>query len=397
MEVRVRAGDTLWYYSQLFALPLPLVIDSNKTAYQSGLQIGGIVNISGFTEEWYTIKKGDTYWKLASQRNIAVDALVLLNPRYNAQNLQVGSIIRLPLRKITRVINGKQEYSYERLVEDLQQLKKIYPFIEIQSIGNSVLGNELYEIKIGNGSKRVHINGSFHANEWITTPLVMQFVNDYLVALTTDSSIRGFYMQPFYKEVTLSIVPMVNPDGVDLVLTGPPNLEPYRSNVLEINKASLDFSNWKANIRGVDLNNQYPANWEIEKERKIPKQPAPRDYPGDEPLTEPEAIAMANLTLRSDFSRVLAFHTQGEEMYWGYLGLEPPEAAQLANEYERVSGYKAIRNIDSHAGFRDWYIYRWRRPGFTIELGSGVNPLPLSQYDEIYEESLGIFLASLYM
>ena len=65
--------------------------------------------------------------------------------------------------------------------------------------------------------------------------------------------------------------------------------------LLRINSGSTDFSNWKANIRGVDLNNQYPANWEIEKERKEPKSPAPRDYPGDAPLTEPEAEAMAAL------------------------------------------------------------------------------------------------------
>ncbi|MFC3791495.1 hypothetical protein ACFOQM_22440 [Paenibacillus sp. GCM10012307] len=38
----------------------------------------------------------------------------------------------------------------------------------------------------------------------------------------------------------------------------------------------------------------------------------------------------------------------------------------------------------------------WRRPGFTIELGQGVNPLPLSQFEEIAADSLGIFLAALY-
>jgi g-D-glutamyl-meso-diaminopimelate peptidase len=84
-------------------------------------------------------------------------------------------------------------------------------------------------------------------------------------------------------------------------------------------------------------------------------------------------------------------------MYWGYLNMEPPEAGLIAAEFERVSGYKAIQVIDSHAGFRDWFIYKWKKPGFTIELGEGVNPLPLSQFEEIYENSLGIFLASLYM
>jgi len=69
----------------------------------------------------------------------------------------------------------------------------------------------------------------------------------------------------------------------------------------------------------------------------------------------------------------------------------------LAQEFERVSGYQAVRYIDSHAGYKDWFIQEFRRPGFTLELGLGTNPLPLSQFNEIYEEFLGIFLASIYM
>lgn len=129
----------------------------------------------------------------------------------------------------------------------------------------------------------------------------------------------------------------------------PMNGEPYRSQVLEVNEGSRDFSNWKANINGVDLNNQFPAKWEVEAARKI-KRPAPRDYPGTAPLTEPESTAMATLTRNSDFDRVLAFHTQGEVIYWGFLNLEPPNAEALAEEFARVSGYQAIQTVDSFAG-----------------------------------------------
>ncbi|WP_246945924.1 M14 family metallopeptidase [Bacillus pinisoli] len=397
MEVTVRLGDSLWYYSQLFGLPLDLILDSNTTEYQRSIRVGNRVKIPGFTNEPYRIKAGDTTWKLAQQRNISVDALLLLNAKQPQSHLQVGETIQLPLRLTERAINGKKEYSYQTLVDDLQILQAHYPFIKVKSIGKSVLGREIFELKVGNGPKKVHMNGSFHANEWITTAIIMQYVNDMLSALTHNGSLNGVYMLPFYHEVSLSIVPMVNPDGVDLVLLGPPEEEPYYSKVMEINNGSLDFSNWKANIQGVDLNNQYPAYWEIEKERKEPKKPAPRDYPGGAPLTEPEAMAMAQLTVERDFHRIVAFHTQGKEMYWGYLDLEPQEAGRIAAEFERVSGYKAIQHIDSHAGYRDWFIYKWKRPGYTIELGEGVNPLPLSQFDDIYKDSLGIFLASLYM
>jgi g-D-glutamyl-meso-diaminopimelate peptidase len=84
-------------------------------------------------------------------------------------------------------------------------------------------------------------------------------------------------------------------------------------------------------------------------------------------------------------------------MYWGFENLEPPESEVLVNEFARVSGYEPVKTIESYAGYKDWFIQDWRRPGFTIELGTGTNPLPLTQFDEIYEEVLGIFLAGLYM
>lgn len=395
MQVIVRSGDSFWKYSQLFLLPIKLIIDSNPHVNPEALPIGQNIRLPGYTVQSYTIKQGDTLWALASRRNLNVDALLLLNPNLNPHNLLVGSSIVLPERVISRTMNRASPYSSSRLLQDLDKLKEIYPFLQVGTVGESVLGKPIYEIRLGRGEKKVHLNASFHANEWITTPILLEVLNTFLLSLTNWNSIRGLSTMPLYDEVNLSIVPMVNPDGVDLVLDGPPT--EWRDELLKINRGSSDFTDWKANIRGVDLNNQYPANWEIEKERKEEKSPASRDYPGDEPLTEPEAIAMANLAADRSFDRLLALHTQGEEFYWGYEGLEPRESRTLAEEFQRVSGYLAVQYIDSHAGYKDWFIQEFRRPGFTIELGLGVNPLPLSQFNEIYEEFLGIFLASMYM
>ncbi|WP_010678115.1 M14 family metallopeptidase [Bacillus timonensis] len=397
MKVTVRPGDTLWYYSQLFAIPTHLLIDSNSHVTINHLQVGATVNIPGFILNQYKIVSEDTIWKLAKSRSLLADALFLVNPGIEAENLQVGQIIFIPERVVQPIVNGNQKYDFAEMKKDIETLQTIYPFLQTRSIGKSVLGKDLLEIRIGRGAKKVHWNGSFHANEWITTNVIMTFINEYLLALTNAAPIRGFYIQPFYLETLLSIVPMVNPDGVDLVLNGPPEQEPYNQEVVKINRGSLEFKDWKANIRGIDLNNQFPANWEIEKERKEPKEPAPRDYPGDGPLTEPEVLAIENLTRSSDFAHVVAFHTQGEVIYWGYEGFEPPEAKTLVNEFSRVTGYEPVRYVDSHAGFKDWFIQEWRRPGYTFELGEGVNPLPLSQFDEIYQETLGAFLVSLYM
>ena len=396
MDVYMRAGDSLWYYSQLFRIPLQLIIDSNRNLNPQRIALGERIRIPGYAIQRYQIKVNDSLWSIARQRNLPLDALLLLNPTVNPDYLQIGQTINVPLRVTWRLVNGKQNYDYETMRNDLQRLLTIYPFLQVSSIGDSVLGNELPEVLVGRGDKRVHYNGSFHANEWITTPVIMTFLNDYALSLTNQHTIRGVVTSLLYEQTILSVVPMVNPDGVNLVLHGPPGEEPYQNNVVEWNSGSMDFSSWKANINGVDLNDQFPAEWEREREDN-PKTPGPRDYGGERPLSQPESIAMADLTRRRDFARVLAFHTQGEVIFWGFENLEPPENEVLAEEFGRVSGYEPVRTVDSYAGYKDWFIQDWRRPGFTVELGLGTNPLPIAQFDEIYEEALGIFLAALYL
>lgn len=396
MDVFVRQGDSLYYYSQLFNIPLQLILDSNQSVNPQQISLGQRIQVPGYVGLDYQIRRGESLWALAQSRNVSVDEILLANPNIDPSSLQIGQTIKIPLRITWRVVNGKQNYDYEALSIDIRRLQTVYPFIKVSSIGSSVMGKDLQEIIIGNGNKRVHFDGSFHANEWITTPIIMTFLNDYLLSLTSQGSIRGVLTTPLYEQTFLSIVPMVNPDGVNLVINGPPTEEPYRSNVIEWNSGSTNFSGWKANINGVDLNDQFPALWELERDRN-PKSPGPRDYGGESPLSEPEAIAMADLTRKRDFARVLPFHTQGQVIYWGFEDLQPPENEVLAIQFGEASGYIPVETTNSYAGYKDWFIQDWRRPGFTIELGIGTNPLPLSQFDEIYEDALGIFLSALYL
>ena len=127
----------------------------------------------------------------------------------------------------------------------------MYPFIQTPSIGNSVLGRDIPEILIGTGNKRVHYNGSFHANEWITTPIVLTFLNDYLLSLTNQNTIRGRLTFPLYQQTTLSIVPMVNPDGVNLVIYGPSTAnEPWRSSVDRMEQWQLGLFRLEGQYKG---------------------------------------------------------------------------------------------------------------------------------------------------
>jgi g-D-glutamyl-meso-diaminopimelate peptidase len=156
-------------------------------------------------------------------------------------------------------------------------------------------------------------------------------------------------------------------------------------------------SGWKANINGVDLNLQFPAEWQKAKEIKYAQgftSPAPRDFVGYGPLTEPEALAIYNFTLSHSFSLVIAYHTQGEEIYWRFQNYLPNASYYIGEQFANVSGYLLADTPynSSFAGYKDWFIQNYNLPGYTIEAGLGTNPLPISNFDKIYNDNIGILI-----
>lgn len=282
-------------------------------------------------------------------------------------------------------------YTYEQFVRDYRAVRRRYPFIQLRTIGYSVFGRPLLAFGLGEGRKNVLYNGAHHANEWITTPVLMQFMADYARAVARGEPLAGRDIGPIYRNSTIWLVPMVNPDGVNLVIRGVAAAGTLADEVVVWNEGSTNFRRWKANIRGVDLNRQYPADWEVV-EALAPKSRSYRDYPRPAPLSEPEAEAMARFTQRLNPSLVMAYHSQGQVIFWNYRGLAPREAALIAQELGRITGYQPIAEAGTGGGYKDWFILRWGKPGFTMEVGRGVNPLPLNQFPRIYAANLPAML-----
>lgn len=293
------------------------------------------------------------------------------------------------------IVTANDAYRSATFYDQVEQLMLRYPFIERHRIGESVLGQQIVALRIGQGDIPIHYNGAVHANEWMTSLLLMRFIEDYAAAYETNKKLRGHDMNEWFERISLWIVPMVNPDGVDLVIDGATLGHPYDEQLINWNDGSTDFSPWKANIRGVDLNDQFPAQWELEKERRQVSSPARCNYVGVEPLHEPEARALYEFTLEHSFELVMSFHTQGEEIYWNYNDHEPAYAEQMAARLAASCHYKAVKLSGSDAGYKDWFIQAFRRPGFTVEAGLGMNPLPLSDFSLIYDRIINLMLAGM--
>ena len=349
---------------------------------------------------YYKIKQGDTVYKIANEFGSTVAQIISTNKNINIYNLKIGEKIIIPVGDI---VETNVNYNSNILQRDIKNLKLVYPFLEHGKIGESVLGKNINYIKIGVGQKEIFYNASFHANEWINTPVLMRFIEQYARAFVNNQNIFGYNAKNLYYSTTLYVVPMVNPDGVDLVTGSITNMESSYQNAQNIanNFPNIMFpSGWKANIEGVDLNLQFPAGWEQAKEIKYAQgynKPAPRDFVGYGPLTAREATAVYNFTIKHNFRLVIAYHTQGKEIYWNFQNINPPMGKEIAERFSNVSGY-AVANVpynSSFAGYKDWFIQNYNRPGYTIESGIGQNPLPIEQFYQIYQDNIGILVRGL--
>ncbi len=278
------------------------------------------------------------------------------------------------------------------------ELVGAYPFLRTEVIGTSAFQRPLRTLVIGNGPRKVLYSASHHANEWITSLVLLKYTEELAAAIRAGGSICDTPAQTILETSTIYMVPMVDPDGVDLV-TGaiPPGSISYEAaRRLADNYPTIPFpGGWKANLLGVDLNLNYPAGWLQAREIKFSQgytQPGPRDYVGRAPLGQLESRALAEYTRLIDPGLVLAYHSQGKEIYWQFGSYFVPGAEELGRAFAEASGYRLADPAfaSSFAGYKDWFIQEFRRPGYTVEVGQGENPLPLSQFDEIYRDNVGI-------
>lgn len=229
-------------------------------------------------------------------------------------------------------------------------------------IGKSVLGRNLYAVKIGDGSPVGIAQYAIHGREYVTARLALKH---YSVGV---------------KKGSFWLIPLVNPDGALLSEIGLHSVrkEKDRARLLELNDGE-DFSLWKANARGVDLNVNFAAEWG--KGAKNVRAPGAENYIGERPFSEPETKALKAFTeyIRPDYT--VSYHTKGEEIYWYfYQSIRVcSRDKSLALALSRSTGYPLCMAKNSVGGYKDWCIQRLGIPAFTIEAGKDEYPHPLGE------------------
>lgn len=282
-----------------------------------------------------------------------------------------------------------KDYTHKERQAVIKSLCQRYIFLKPFSIGKSCMGKEITALKIGESDSFSLITAATHGSERITATVLLMFVEQLCRAFRQDGSIEGLNVRKGMLGRGVIFVPCVNPDGCDISLLGANacgDKSDYISNLCRGN-----FKKWNANFRGVDINHNFDAGWQELRQKETALGivgPAPTRYGGGKPHSEPETQALVSLCKKVDIRHVLSLHSQGEVIYWNYGNITPPKSRKMAEIMATTSGYAldVPLNIATGGGFKDWFIKEFCRPGFTVEIGKGENPLPVADAFKIYKQ-----------
>lgn len=283
-------------------------------------------------------------------------------------------------------------YDYKKCKSEMREFAAANPQAKMFGIGESVMEQKIYCIRYGEGEKKLFLNGAHHGLEYITSAFLMQFLREYAKSVSEREPLFGYDTSRLYERVTLFVVPMVNPDGVDIAVNGLDITNSYHRRLISMVGIHSFNSVWQANANGVDINHNYDASWSV-----VKKEPAPSKYSGPYAQSEPETRAVVELVRAEDFDMLMAFHSQGGEIYYDFDSMAETRAREIAERMSRESGYPVRTPVGTAAfgGCKDWFIKEFGRSGFTIEMGKGKNPLDEKCLGEFYEENAKIVLCAM--
>lgn len=267
------------------------------------------------------------------------------------------------------------------MIYDFEFIKNtISAFDNVSVIGYSIEKRPIYCIQIGTGEKSAVFAASFHGLEYLTSAALIHFAGEY----SSEKNI--------HKKLRVYIIPMVNPDGVDIAVNGinPKNI--YHQDIIK-NMGIINYTEcWQSNSAGVDINHNFDAEWQ-----SIKMMPSPTKYGGKFPVSEPETKTVVKFLTLIRPELFIAFHSQGKEIYYDFNNMENKRAEETGKALAASCGYKLCSptGTASFGGAKDWYIQEFHKQAFTVELGSGKNPLPHSCLPQMEKDICNICMTAI--
>lgn len=260
-------------------------------------------------------------------------------------------------------------------------------FTRARRLGRSVCGRSIMALEIGCMKNPAVIVGGTHGMEWASVLVALRLACETVSAVNGRAAVHSIDLRKALSEHGAVIIPLLNPDGYDIrregrgvALKKTRLLSGFDDSVLEL---------WQSNANGVDINHNFNAGF-YKAMRQVADTgitgPSPTRYGGLFPFSQPESRTMRRLCELSHPRTLYSLHSQGQEIYWRYGDNIPDGSEYIAKLLAQLTGFTLCEpeKLASHAGLKDWFIKRYNRPGFTLELGYGQNPLPYEYFEAIW-------------
>ena len=295
------------------------------------------------------------------------------------------------------IVNPYCLYDYAQLRADLTALEERYPqLIRVYTLGETAEGRPIPVFDFGRGDLEIVLISSMHACEHIATNVVMYLVDQYCQGYQADGEWNGVRYREILDRVKFRIMPMANPDGIELAQKGLVAVKDPDA-ILDMGyDEAHDFSDWKANIRGVDLNANFAHKWGIRDEINGP---CDAGWCGPSPLSEPEARAMQDLLDSTDWRLFISLHIRGEVIYWvdtdtqDLFDVQYPIAQRLSEAFGY--GLMGAEDVSDRGGYLvNTARVETRKFCATLELCPyvGEDPYPPELFPEVVDGIYSLFL-----
>ncbi len=293
------------------------------------------------------------------------------------------------------IVNTRHmKYTYTEMVEDINELQMLYPdYVHVNVVGVTADNRDIYDVIIGNpdAQKCVMFQASCHAREYMCSQLVMRQMEYYLD--NYESTYGGESYHEIFDKVCVHVVPMTNPDGVTIAQRGVKGIESVilRKKLRKMPGIS-NPSNWKANARGVDLNNQF--DYRFKRNRSLKKYACYAGYGGPYPASEKESKALLYVVDTYNPRAVVNYHAMGNVIFHKYKGDKATmkEVEKLTSGIKKITGYSYL-GTSPGPGFANYLVKKRRIPSTTVEIGKYTTPVPIGQFKTVWKQNKNVMAA----
>ncbi|MCD7825849.1 MAG: hypothetical protein LUH14_07815 [Clostridiaceae bacterium] len=286
-----------------------------------------------------------------------------------------------------RIVSAwKGKYSYERMKRDLKRLAERYPgLLKLNTIGKTADGRAVFCMRMGNpkAETRILLQAGMHGREWLNTLFFMKMMEEGCVCCRTGHY-QGRTYRELFQKTCFYILPMVNPDGVQISQFGVSGIRKKELRERLERMESGGWRRWKSNARGVDLNRNYSTGFGAKWAEG--RKPGREEYPGCAPASEEETKALMRLVAMLEPDGVVNYHETGQLIYYAGENI-------VSETLHQLTGYPLCREKGpANGNFGDWLEIH-KIPWCTVETCRGRAPVFRWQFPGLWRKNRSLLPA----